>query len=172
MPTLKIGTKAQIKGKGKAEHLIYEISNGLYWLENTEYPYAANELIPVKEKPVVKKKFKINTHSPLRKILSSIYSIIHFEYLALPENKICRAQLNGCSHKATQIHHTFLRTGYYLIMSKRFFPICSNCHDFVNEDSDEAIRLGISVSRKSNVPYEFTPREVELMEEFGVSVPG
>lgn len=171
MPTLKIGSKAIVRGYSEV-HTIEKINNGQYFIDRVYEPLSASRLIALKEPKVTKKKTKINSHSPLRKILSAIYSIIHFEYLAKPENKVCKAQLAGCTHKSTQIHHKYKRDGYYLIMSGMFLPICSSCHGYVNTDSDEAIRLELSVSRKSNVPYLFSERELELMEEFGVNVPG
>lgn len=171
MPTLKIGSKAQIKGSTRIS-TISTIDNHVYTLDGIHGNFLSSQLTAVREPKVTKKKPKINSHSPLRKILSAIYNIIHFEYLAKPENKVCRAQLSGCSHLATQVHHKYKRDGYYLIMSGMFLPICSSCHGYVNTDSDEAIRLELSVSRKSNVPYLFSERELELMEEFGVNVPG
>lgn len=168
MPTLKIGSKAIIKDT--QEQLIIEnIHYGSYFLAGKPNPYTSGDLLPVKEKPTANKKHKINTHSPLRNILNQIYALIHFQYLK--ENPCCMAKLHHCSHKATEIHHKYKRDGYYLVMEDLFLPICHSCHDNVTENSEEAIRLGLSISRKQNVPYQFTDRIMVLFTEFGVKTP-
>lgn len=167
MPTLKTGSPVIIKNTGEAS-AIANIENGRYLLANKEV-YWSHEITAIKQKPVPKKKTSIRQVSAFQSVLNEIYKIIHLEYMA--KNTRCLAKLDGCTHKATQLHHKFKRTGYYLVMDQFFLPICSNCHHIVTEDSDFAIEIGLSISRLSEIPYEFSDRTMELLLEFEIKLP-
>lgn len=86
----------------------------------------------------------INKFSDKRQGNLKIYSHIRTIFLSLFGN--CKAQLNGCTHYATEIHHQKGR-GIYLLIIKYFLPVCRNCHDWIGINSEEAIEKGLSISR-------------------------
>lgn len=118
---------------------------------------------------IAKKKTSIKKISSLRQKLITIYSTIRPQYLQ--HNKRCRAKLEGCKGTASEIHHMVGRSGFWLISSAWFLPICRNCHKIVTQKSREAITQGITISRHSNVEYDFNKFEKGLMEKHGVYVP-
>lgn len=138
----------------------------LYYLNTDPGGYEKNELRKVGQ---IKKVKQIKKVSDKRKPLNAIYSILHFEFLR-DRNK-CEAMLDGCTYHADQIHHRYIRTGYYLICSALFMPVCANCHDFINENSEEAIRLNLSFSRTSEIKLGLSNKEIDLLLEFKVSLP-
>jgi hypothetical protein len=49
-------------------------------------------------------------------------------------------KVNGCSHNATDIHHTYAgsnRDAFYLVQST-WLGACRNCHDWVHANPAEA----------------------------------
>ncbi len=167
--SLKIGSHVTLKHFGTTG-VISDILNGKYKLSgNNIETYNAGDLIAKKVAPEPKKNKKINKVADKTAVLKKIYQQIHPGYLE--KNPHCDAKLDGCTGIATQIHHRYKRTGFYLIMSKLFCPICDNCHDDVNVHSAEAIAAGISISRKKDVKYDFTPEETRLMTEYAVNPP-
>jgi len=62
----------------------------------------------------------------------------------LTENPICQISVAGCSHGATDVHHSKSgsdRDAYYLIQST-WFASCRNCHQWVHLNSKKARILG------------------------------
>jgi hypothetical protein len=67
------------------------------------------------------------------------------EYLKLREkhlnnNPLCMVKVNGCSHNATDIHHTYAganRDAFYLVQST-WLAVCRNCHDWIHAHPAEA----------------------------------
>ena len=67
------------------------------------------------------------------------------EYLKLREkhllvNSLCQVKVNGCSHNATDIHHTYAgsnRDAFYLVQST-WLAVCRNCHDWIHAHPTEA----------------------------------
>ena len=67
------------------------------------------------------------------------------EYLKLREkhllvNNLCQVKVSGCSHMATDIHHTFAgsnRDAFYLVQST-WLAVCRNCHDWIHAHPTEA----------------------------------
>ncbi len=112
---------------------------------------------------------RINPISDTLQLLNKIYAILCAELK--PLHTICEGNLSGCTHVATEIHHMKGRRGILLIMSKFFKYLCRNCHDFCTEHSAQAQEMGLSVQVNSQTDYEFTDRELELIEEFGVRLP-
>jgi len=167
---MKTGSTVIIKDtdqKGKIER----IENGRYYIDNV--PYMASELKSLSVAPpkTNTKRLSIRKRSALGEVLDEIYKIVHAEFMALPGNQVCKAMLPGCRIKADQNHHMGGRANYFLIMSAYFMPICSSCHRIATDDSEEAIRQGISLPRNSSLPNSFTEREIELMNDFDVRIP-
>lgn len=62
----------------------------------------------------------------------------------LTENSLCKVNVRGCMHFATDVHHT--RNGsdrdvYYLIQST-WLPVCRVCHSWVHEHPKKAREMG------------------------------
>lgn len=161
--TLKIGDRVVVKDT-QQKGIIENIVEGKYKLKGKKKPYWPGNLIADK-----KEKKAIEKFSTIRQKLNAIYSIISREYLLT--NKRCRARFAGCTEKATQVHHMQKRTGFFLIMSKLFFPICDHCHKHATQHSKEAVERGISISRHTKVEYNFTEREKNLMTNSKIIIP-
>ncbi len=149
--------------------VISEILNGKYRLDKSKLFYSAGDLIAEKQKTGFKRASKINQVSDLTKKLREIYRTYRPQWLQ--HNKVCRAQYEGCTHQATQIHHMAGRDGFWLIMSKYFFPICGRCHRKATKDSKDAIERGVSVSRHKELEYEFNRMEKEMILKAGLKIP-
>lgn len=65
----------------------------------------------------------------------------------LPENMECKAKLVGCTGITTEVHHMQGRLGDLLLDISKWLPVCHNCHQFITENSLEAIQLGLSLKR-------------------------
>jgi len=67
------------------------------------------------------------------------------EYLKLREryltdNPLCKVKVDGCSHSATDIHHTYAgsnRDAFYLVQST-WIPVCRSCHNWIHGNPKEA----------------------------------
>jgi len=146
--------------------VITRIENGKYSIGTSKVFYVPAELIAEKTAP---KKKTINQASPDRQKLNAIYSLLSREYMQ--HNKTCIAGFEGCKGKANEIHHRYKRSGYYLIMTNYFAPVCRSCHRYATTHSKKAIETGLSVSRMADIPYSFTSYEKKLMARYGVNLP-
>ncbi len=165
---LKIGSSVTVKETGK-KSTISNIENGCYKIALGKKTYQAGDLIAEKVAPEKKPRQRIKPVSTNLAKLKPIYKILSEEFLR--NQKRCRARFAGCTEVATQCHHRYKRSGFWLIVSRLFFPICDNCHKFATEHSKEAITAGISISRNSNIEYSFSPRELRMMQEAGLNPP-
>lgn len=142
--------------------LCKELCSACYWSVN-KVKYA------LKNKGGVKKPVLIRNASEKREILNNIYGILCRELK--PQHLSCQGNLEGCTHRATQIHHKKGRRNYLLIMSKHFCYLCKNCHDFCTVHSFVAMKIGLSMPINSTTEYDFTDREIELMIKYKVKIP-
>jgi len=62
------------------------------------------------------------------------------------EHPMCEARLPCCTGFTTDIHHKKGR-GIWLLIVEFFLGVCRPCHDWIEENPEEAIRLNLSVSR-------------------------
>jgi hypothetical protein len=131
--------------------------------------YQEKRITQLKEKTITKKSTQPNSESALTKLLKPIYSQLRIDYLQ--HNRLCLAKLPGCKEHACEIHHRYLRTGWWLIVMDLFFPICRNCHRFITKNSRWAISEGISISRHSDLQLSFNKHTIEVMKKFGVDPP-
>lgn len=173
--TLKVGTPCFIKSLSQ-QGTIEEISSGRYKIKDVLGEFFAHDLKTIADRPAPKppQPIKRSTEKPnqvsdKQKILNAIYSIIAPKFKI--QNPDCGANLPGCTRKATEIHHKYKRTGFWLIVSKFFLPICRNCHGIINVDSDMAIENDLSISRMIDLDYEFTEQEKNLIEKFNIRFP-
>lgn len=92
------------------------------------------------------------SNKPIRKVSikrqkeQRIYSKLAKQYKE--ENPICTANLDGCTIKATDVHHSRGRYEYYLDTST-FISVCRNCHQTIETNPALAKSLGLSFSRLS-----------------------
>lgn len=86
--------------------------------------------------------YKIPQVSSKRKKKDAEYSKLRQRYLT--ENPLCMIKVKGCTHFATDVHHTFNganRDAFYLVQST-WMSLCRNCHDWVHLHSKEAREMG------------------------------
>lgn len=117
-----------------------------------------------KKSPVTGEPVKIPRVSANQKQLNKAYAILCAELK--PLHQVCEGKLDGCTHRATEIHHKCGRIGILLILSTYFGYLCNNCHRFCTDNSLEAIELGLSMPINSKIEIEFTERELQLIEQF------
>lgn len=166
--TLKTGTLVIIKDNNQ-KGVISKIENSKYQLAGSKLFYSSSDLVAEKTKPEPKKKTPIKTRSEKKTTLDKIYQEIRSQWMQ--HNKLCRARFAGCTFQATEIHHMAGRRGFWLIISKWFFPICKKCHRHATKNSAEAIAAGVSLPDHFNPEYEFNNMERKLMEKYGVNPP-
>lgn len=80
----------------------------------------------------------------MKKVLD-VYSKRRIAYLAL--NSLCEARLPGCFIKATEIHHKAGKIGELYTNISNFLAVCRNCHNYIENHSEEAKKLNLSQSR-------------------------
>ena len=86
--------------------------------------------------------YKIPQVSSKRKKKDAEYSKLRQRYLT--ENPLCMIKVKGCTHFATDVHHTFNganRDAFYLVQST-WMSLCRNCHDWVHNSPKEAREMG------------------------------
>lgn len=165
--TIKNGDTVTIKETGETGKVL-NIENGYYLIENDHWRWP-HEIVSKKTTPPQKPRTPIKKKSAKLSILKVIYQIIAADYLR--HNKRCMARFAGCTEKSTEIHHMFIRTGWYLIMTNLFLPICRSCHKHATTHSKEAIEAGVSVSRTADVPVSFTNYEKSLLKKHNINHP-
>lgn len=94
--------------------------------------------------PELKPKKEIPAESEKQKSLTKQY--LKDRKAWIKKNPYCKAKLVSCSKMATDVHHQKGR-GEFLLDQSTWLPVCRSCHDFITENSAEAIRLGLSESR-------------------------
>lgn len=66
--------------------------------------------------------------------------------LFMVANPSCQAKLVGCTGQSTDVHHKAGR-GENLLKMTTWLAVCRSCHTWITENSNEAIELGLSISR-------------------------
>jgi hypothetical protein len=82
--------------------------------------------------------YKIPLVSSKRKKKDAEYLKLRQRYLS--ENPLCAVKVNGCSHMATDVHHTHAganREVFYLVQST-WLAVCRNCHDYIHGNPQKA----------------------------------
>jgi hypothetical protein len=181
--TIKIGDSCIIKDTGDTG-IVEDIVSGKYKITGIDSPLFAHEIKTIAKKPdpkpptPIKKRSKIdsaplllkqnvskgiNKVSDKQKKYNSIYTIVAPKFKI--NNPECLARLPGCTVLTEEIHHTYKRTGIWLIMSEYFLPVCRCCHRTITDDSAMAIETGLSISRMVELPHIFTDEEQLLMDK-------
>ena len=86
--------------------------------------------------------YKIPQVSSKRKKKDAEYSKLRQRYLT--ENPLCMIKVKGCTHFATDVHHTFNganRDAFYLVQST-FLSVCRSCHNWIHNNPEQARILG------------------------------
>lgn len=100
---------------------------------------------PPKEKqPIGKEGDKLKEEKKKYKKLSE-------DFLKKPENQECKIKMEGCTGKATQVHHAAGRSGKQLTNVEDFIPSCTNCNLKVEIKNLEAKELGFKKTRLGKV---------------------
>lgn len=116
-----------------------------------------------------KKASKKQTTDTLTNKLQPVYRRLLADWL--PHNRRCIANLEGCKIIATECHHQYKRTGWWLIVMELWLPICRNCHRKTTKDSSDAINSGISISRHTDMKYTFNKHALAVLKVFNISPP-
>jgi hypothetical protein len=96
------------------------------------------------KKPIAKKSEKLTQETKEYKKLSA-------EFLKRPENQICKIKMEGCTIRATQVHHSAGRSGKQLTNVEDFIPSCTNCNLKVEIKTLEGKDLGVKKSRLGKI---------------------
>lgn len=88
---------------------------------------------------------KINSVSEKRKKSNKIYSEERLKYLE--SHIFCKAKLENCTVRATDIHHMKGRLGELFLDTRYWLAVCRKCHTWITENPLKAIALGLSKSR-------------------------
>lgn len=165
--TLKIGSSVVIKATGKPGRIV-DVVNGLYQVQGWHRP---GELMAIDSSLRENKQKKVRKFSDQRRKLNAIYSILVAEIKRQPA--ICEGwgKIEGCTKKATQLHHKRGRRGFLLIASKYFGRQCDHCHKFCTKHSKEAVEMGLSMLINSTEVVCFTKKEIELIEKYNIRLP-
>lgn len=68
----------------------------------------------------------------------------------LKSHPVCMANLEGCTKKATQVHHMAGKASRELYLNEKLFlACCHNCHAIVERNPAFSKQNGLSVSRHS-----------------------
>lgn len=90
---------------------------------------------------------KPNPKSKKMKAKDRAYTVIRKSYLL--KHPVCNAGLPGCTVETTEVHHKKGRGKYHLDVDT-WLPVCRSCHQWIEENPEEAIELGYSISRLTN----------------------
>jgi len=99
---------------------------------------------PISKRPAASIK-PIRNRTKKRARQEAIYARNRIKYLN--KNDACRAQLACCKYVATDIHHKEGREGDLLLDESKWLSVCRNCHDWIENNPEEAKELDLSLSR-------------------------
>ena len=112
------------------------------WKRHQGEPYCKSCWSCHKSKDNIQKPTIIPLVSSKRKKKDAEYLKLREKYLS--QNPLCMVKVNGCSHMATDVHHTFAganRDAFYLVQST-WKAVCRNCHNYIHEHPEEARVMG------------------------------
>lgn len=118
-----------------------------------KYCWSKQTMTVVKTKGVAKR--PLTTNKPRKPIAhrSPKRAKQEREYLKertafLLSSQQCQAKLpNICTRKATEVHHKKGRIGYLLTYVPFWLPVCRSCHEWIENNPNEAKELGFSMNR-------------------------
>ena len=86
----------------------------------------------------------INKVSKKMAKINAEYSVLRKEFLS--EKPMCQAKVYNCTLKSTDVHHIKGRGKYHLDIST-WLSVCRNCHNWIENNPEEARELGYSLSK-------------------------
>lgn len=86
---------------------------------------------------------KSDNQKEIDKELKKLYPI----YLSRPENKACKIKMEGCTKKATVVHHTRGRIGDQVFEQKDWLPSCPSCNIVLETRHAESVEKGFKKPR-------------------------
>lgn len=69
----------------------------------------------------------------------------------MKENLLCQAKLNGCTVKATDLHHAKGKVGDLLTDKRYFKALCRSCHSYIEINPNFAKEKGFSLNRLETI---------------------
>lgn len=68
----------------------------------------------------------------------------------LKNNPICQAHLNGCTLKATEVHHKKGKASKQLYLdASKWMSVCRNCHSIIENMGAKSYELGFKLYRNT-----------------------
>lgn len=64
----------------------------------------------------------------------------------LEEHPMCQAKLHRCTLKSSEVHHKKGR-GKYFLDESTWLSVCRNCHDYIENNPEDALELGFTITR-------------------------
>jgi hypothetical protein len=108
-------------------------------------PKNVKKTYTLKRTPLKKKPYRIAKMSEKRAEEMVLYKDMRVAFMK--ENKVCAAGLDGCTKKATDVHHMAGRTNAMLLDQTKWLAVCRNCHRQITDNSEMAIAKSLSISR-------------------------
>lgn len=68
----------------------------------------------------------------------------------MKQNRTCQARLQGCTVKATDLHHKKSRIGDLLTDTKFFMAVCRQCHNKIEDGGAWVYEQGLKIKRLTN----------------------
>jgi hypothetical protein len=96
----------------------------------------------------IEKPKSISPVSKRRRVEMDEYSKLREAFLVVKPH--CEAKLQGCTAKATDVHHKAGRVGDNYLKISTWLAVCRSCHRFIEDNPDAAKELGFSQSRLNN----------------------
>lgn len=125
------------------------------WQKLSSYLERSEQRVPESNSRVQKSNNKNNslqTRQPIRRVSEKrrkqevAYQALRKVYLAVHPQ--CQANIKGvCLGLADQVHHKIGRIGERLYDDSKFLAVCGPCHHHIENNREEAIRLGFSELR-------------------------
>jgi len=131
--------KKKLCNNCNTEQFIWKNDKGNRYCKHCWYKASLKEY---KSKPLIKK--PINQKSKKMQAIDQAYTKLRRKFMEA--NPICNAALHCCSGLSTDVHHKKGRGEYHLVVDT-WLSVCRPCHNWIEENPDEAKELGFSESR-------------------------
>ncbi len=119
-----------------------KIPDPLYWQKLRQKSLKEH---PLKRTPLKRSSNPIKKRSDKRAKQDGIYN--RRVKIWKIENPYCKARLAGCTGLTADCHHMAGKIGKLLTDENNWLPVCRNCHNWITENSKEAIEKGLSKKR-------------------------
>lgn len=115
--------------------------------ENFKYPWMQkeNDRREVRRPKPAPKKVTIKPASKKRAKQNKEYQVIRIQFLI--NHPACEAMVKCKGNRATEVHHVQGRIADLLTDTNNFLSVCHSCHEFIENNPNEAKEMGLSVNR-------------------------